>query len=44
VINQSVYLGGGRNFGSLVPLTPEIVSRNLTPDKTGLQYVSFKGN
>ena len=36
VINQSVYLGGGRNFGSLVPLTPEIVSRNLTPDKTGL--------
>jgi hypothetical protein len=35
VINQSVYLGGGRNFGALVPGTPEIVSRNLTPDKTG---------
>jgi hypothetical protein len=36
VVNQSVYLGGGRNFGSLIPGTPEIVSRNLTPDKTGL--------
>jgi hypothetical protein len=36
VINQSVYLGGGRNFGSLVPGTPQIVSRNLTPDKSGL--------
>lgn len=35
VVNQAVYLGGGRNFGALVPLTPEIVSRNLTPDKTG---------
>jgi hypothetical protein len=36
VVNQSVYLGGGRNFGSLIPGTPEIVSRNLTPDRTGL--------
>jgi hypothetical protein len=36
VVNQSVYLGGGRNFGSLIPGTPQIVSRNLTPDKTGL--------
>jgi hypothetical protein len=35
VMNQSVYLGGGRNFGALVPGTPEIVSRNLTPDRTG---------
>jgi hypothetical protein len=35
VINQSTYLGGGRNFGSLVPGTPAIVSRNLTPDRTG---------
>jgi hypothetical protein len=35
VVNQSVYLGGGRNFGSLIPGTPEIISRNLTPDKTG---------
>jgi len=35
VVNQSVYLGGGRNFGALVPGTPEIISRNLTPDRTG---------
>jgi hypothetical protein len=35
VINQAVYLAGGRNFGALVPGTPEIVSRNLTPDRTG---------
>jgi hypothetical protein len=35
VVNQSVYLGGGRSFGSLIPGTPEIISRNLTPDKTG---------
>jgi hypothetical protein len=35
VINQSVYLAGGRNFGALVPGTPEIVSRNLTPDRSG---------
>jgi len=36
VVNQNVYLGGGRDFGSLIPGTPDIVSRNLTPDKTGL--------
>jgi hypothetical protein len=35
VFNQAVYLGGGRDFGSLIPGTPDIVSRNLTPDKTG---------
>jgi hypothetical protein len=35
VINQATYLGGGRNFGSLIPGTPEIISRNLTPDRTG---------
>ena len=35
VFNQATYLGGGRNFGSLLPGTPEIVSRNLTPDRTG---------
>jgi hypothetical protein len=34
-VNQSTYLGGGRNFGALIPGTPEIVSRNLTPDRTG---------
>jgi hypothetical protein len=33
VINQAAYLTGGRNFGSLIPGTPEIVSRNLTPDE-----------
>jgi hypothetical protein len=35
VVNQASYLGGGRNFGALIPGTPEIVSRNLTPDRTG---------
>jgi hypothetical protein len=35
VINPATYLGGGRNFGSLLPGTPEIVSRNLTPDRSG---------
>jgi len=35
VVNQSTYLGGGQDFGPLVPGTPHIVSRNLTPDKTG---------
>src|SRR6516165_8826533 len=40
VINQATYLGGGRVFPPLVAgmpgATPTIVSRNLTPDKTGL--------
>jgi hypothetical protein len=36
VVNQATYLGGGRIFGSQIPgRTPSIVSRNLTPDKTG---------
>ena len=35
VVNQSTYLGGGQDFGPLIPGTPHIVSRNLTPDKTG---------
>lgn len=35
VVNPATYLGGGRDFGSLVPGTPNIISRNLTPDKTG---------
>jgi hypothetical protein len=35
VVNQATYLGGGRDFGPLIPRTPDIVSRNLTPDKTG---------
>ena len=37
-VNASPYLGGGRDFGPLVPTpgSPHIVSRNLTPDRTGL--------
>ncbi len=35
-VNAAVYLGGGRDFGPLIPGTPDIISRNLTPDKTGL--------
>jgi hypothetical protein len=36
VVNQATYLGGGRTFPVQVPgATPVIVSRNLTPDKTG---------
>ncbi len=34
-INPATYLGGGRDFGPLVPGSAHIVSRNLTPDKTG---------
>ena len=36
VINPATYLGGGRDFGVLVPGSAHIISRNLTPDKTGL--------
>jgi hypothetical protein len=37
-INPATYLGGGRDFGDFPPGsgTAHIVSRNLTPDKTGL--------
>jgi len=35
-VNPATYLGGGHDFGPLVPGTPHIISRNLTPDKTGL--------
>ena len=39
-LNSATYLGGGRDFGQIGPITssnipPHIVSRNLTPDKTG---------
>lgn len=34
--NPATYLGGGRDFGPLVPNSPHIVSRNLTPDKSGM--------
>ena len=36
IINQATYLGGGRVFPLQAPGAPVIVSRNLTPDKTGL--------
>ena len=40
-INTDTYLAGGRDFGQIGPpipanVSPHIVSRNLTPDKTGL--------
>jgi hypothetical protein len=40
-VNTATYLGGGRDFGQIGPITsstipPHIVSRNLTPDNTGL--------
>jgi hypothetical protein len=35
-INPATYLGGGRNFGKVSgPPSPDIISRNLTPDSTG---------
>jgi hypothetical protein len=34
-VNPATYLGGGSNFGSFAPGSAEIISRNLTPDKTG---------
>jgi len=37
MINPATYLGGGRDFGPLMPGgSAHIISRNLTPDKTGL--------
>jgi hypothetical protein len=38
MINAATYLGGGRDFGAYpTPTSPlHIISRNLTPDKTGL--------
>ncbi len=35
-VNPSTYLGGGRDFPPLIPGSAHIVSRNLTPDKTGM--------
>jgi len=40
IVNQATYLGGGRDFGPFPSATPpgafpNIISRNLTPDKTG---------
>jgi hypothetical protein len=36
IINPATYLGGGRDFGAPAPGAAHIISRNLTPDKTGL--------
>jgi hypothetical protein len=48
-INAATYLGGGQDFGPLTaaPGSPHIISRNLTPDKTGLpeggrSYAEFR--
>jgi hypothetical protein len=36
-INPATYLGGSRDFGQIAgPNSPHIISRNLTPDRTGL--------
>jgi len=37
VVNQATYLGGGRDFGQFPDARgPHIISRNLTPDYTGM--------
>jgi hypothetical protein len=35
IVNPATYLGGGRDFGPLGPGSAHIISRNLTPDRTG---------
>lgn len=36
-VNPATYLGGGQDFGMIsAPPSPDIVTRNLTPDKHGL--------
>jgi hypothetical protein len=34
-VNPATYLGGGRDFGALIPNSAHIISRNLTPDSSG---------
>jgi hypothetical protein len=46
MVNPVTYLGGGRDFGQIGPITsstvpPHIVSRNLTPDQTGVPAGGF---
>lgn len=36
VVNPATYLAGGQDFGALIPGSAHIVSRNLTPDRSGL--------
>ncbi len=35
-VNPATYLAGGRNFGPMIPGSANIISRNLTPDASGL--------
>jgi hypothetical protein len=35
IVNAATYLGGGNDFGPLIEGSAHIVTRNLTPDKTG---------
>jgi hypothetical protein len=47
VVNQATYLGGGRTFTPPGAGNPTIVSRNLTPDRTGrpvggLSFADFR--
>jgi hypothetical protein len=36
-VNPATYLGGGNNFGMVSgPPSPNIISRNITPDKSGM--------
>jgi hypothetical protein len=37
-VDPTTYMGGGQDFGQAIPGAggPDIISRNLTPDKTGL--------
>ncbi len=45
VVDPAYYLGGNRNFGSLgPPPSPNIISRNLTPDKMGLAAGQAEGH
>jgi hypothetical protein len=46
IVNPVTYLGGGRDFGQIGPITsstipPHIVSRNLTPDASGVPVGGF---
>lgn len=34
-LNPATYLSGGQDFGPLIPGSAHIISRNLTPDKSG---------
>jgi hypothetical protein len=35
IVNQGTYLAGGNHFVLIPGVTPDVISRNLTPDKTG---------